>query len=333
MKTGLSYGDVQLVPKFSNVPSRNDPEFGTMLTKRVKMNIPILAANMDTIIGPELAEVLVRCGSVPIFHRFYREDTDEAHLNVRPKSELIDLVRKYEENCFISWGASDLGELFSFLSDNALNPLGVCVDIAHGHSVMVEETIKRIKDRYDGTLQVIAGNVCTPDAVLDLAHWGADAIKVGIGPGSACTTRRVTACGVPQFTAVKTCAEVGQKLKVPIIADGGIKGSREIVLALAAGASSVMIGGLFAETFEAAGKGSFRGQASQAFQNDYFGGTKGGTVPEGKSKVVIQRINAEDEIRDLLGGLRSGMTYNGAKSITELQKKAEFVRITPSYWD
>ncbi|MCI0561054.1 MAG: IMP dehydrogenase, partial [Nitrososphaera sp.] len=247
-------------------------------------------------------------------------------------AELIDLVRKYENNCYVSWGASDLGELFSFLATNELRPRGVCVDCAHGHSIMVEETIKRIKDQYDGTMEVIAGNICTPNAVMDLAHWGADAIKVGIGPGSACTTRKVTAFGSPQFTAVQECAAVGKKLKIPIIADGGIRGSREIILALAAGASSVMIGGLFAETYEAAGKGRFRGQASQAFQNDYFGGVKEGTVPEGISRCVKVRCSAESEIKDLLGGLASGMTYNGAKDIHELQEKAEFMRITDAYW-
>lgn len=323
MKVGLSYGDVCLVPKYNNVVSRAIPVFKTQLTKKTDIAIPILASNMDTIIGPELAEVIAKFGSVPIFHRFYKEEKI---------AELIDLVRKYENNCYVSWGASDLGELFSFLTTNELRPRGVCVDISHGHSIMVEETIKRIKDQYDDNMEVIAGNICTPDAVMDLAHWGADAIKVGIGPGSACTTRKVTAFGSPQFTAVQECAAVGKKLKIPIIADGGIRGSREIILALAAGASSVMIGGLFAETYEAAGKGRFRGQASQAFQNDYFGGVKEGTVPEGISRCVKVRCSAESEIKDLLGGLASGMTYSGAKDIHELQEKAEFMRVTDAYW-
>lgn len=329
MRVGLSYGDVCMVPKHNNVASRTIPILKTQATKQTNMGIPIFAANMDTIIGPELAEVLVKMGSIPIFHRFY-DKTDK--IGNQPKiGELIDMVKKYERNCYVSWGASDLGDLFNFLVKHNLSPLGVCIDIAHGHSVMVEEAIKRIKDRLD-LIEVIAGNVCTPEATLDLIHWGADAVKVGIGPGSLCTTRKVTAFGSPQFTAVQECAEVAKRLKTPIIADGGIKGSREMILALAAGASSVMIGGLFAETYEAAGKGSFRGQASQAFQNDYFGGVKEGTVPEGISKVVKQRVSAEAEINDLLAGLRSGMTYTGAKSIDELQRKAEFMQITENYW-
>jgi len=325
MKVGLSYADVAMVPKYNNIASRTLPSVATQATKKTRMGIPIFAANMDTIIGPKMAESLVAVGSIPIFHRFYKD-----------KTALVDLVRKYEGNCYISYGASDLGELFTFLSEHALQPKGVCVDIAHGHSIMVEETIKRIRDRFE-TLEIIAGNVCSPEAVMDLVHWGADAIKVGIGPGSACTTRTVTAFGAPQFTAVQECAEVAKKFKVPIIADGGIRGSRELILALAAGASSVMIGGYFAESEEAyeVGRGLFRGQASQAFQNDYFGGVKAGTCPEGVSKVVrlasrctvVEMINEE-----LLAGLRSGMTYCGAKSIPELQEKAEFVQITPAYW-
>jgi IMP dehydrogenase len=331
MKTGLSYGDVQLIPRYNNVESRTDPTFETMVTKRYRIKNPILAANMDTIIGPALAEVLVAAGSVPIFHRFYRDDQDTVHVNMPPRSQLIDLVRKYEGQCFISWGATELATLFDFITKYNLAPLGVCIDIAHGHSAMAKDSIMRIKERFP-ELDVIAGNVCTAEAVMDLVSWGADAVKVGIGPGSACTTRRVTAFGAPQFTAVQECAKVGRQLKVPVIADGGIKGSREIALALAAGASTVMIGGLFAETFEAAGKGQFRGQASQAFQNDYFGGVKKGTVPEGVSRVVIPRVGAADEIEDLLGGLRSSMTYGGAKDLEEFHRKAEFIQVTHNYW-
>lgn len=322
METGLSYNDVCMVPQYNNVASRTLPEFKTQATRKVNMAIPIFAANMDTIIGPELADVLVKFGSIPIFHRFYKSEKI---------NELICLVQKYPGNCFMSWGVSDLAVLFDMIASKDLHPIGVCLDIAHAHGEMAKEAIGRIKDRFP-KFEVIAGNVCTPSAVMDLVHWGADAIKAGIGPGSVCTTRKVTPFGVPQFTAVQKCAEMGKKLKCPVIADGGIRGSREIILALAAGASSVMIGGLFAETYEAAGKGVMRGQASQAFQNDYFGRVKEGTVPEGVSKTVKVRCHADEEIRDLLAGLASGMTYCGAKTIPELQEKAEFMRVTGNYW-
>lgn len=322
MKFGLSYGDVCMVPKYNNIASRTIPSLETFLTKDMAMDIPIVAANMDTVIGKELAAVLVEKGSVPIFHRFYKDP-----------AELIDLVKKYSANSFMSCGVTELDGSFELIECNALKPRGVCVDIAHGHSAKAFATIHCIKEKFGDDFQVIAGNVCTPTAFRDLVHAGADAVKVGIGPGSVCTTRRVTAFGVPQFTAVQECGEVARDLKVPMIADGGIRGSREIILALAAGASSVMIGGLFAETFEAAGKGRFRGQASEAFQNDYFGKLKDGTVPEGVSRVVKQHVAAGIMIDDLLAGVRSGMTYCGASSIHELQRKAEFVQITNNYWD
>lgn len=321
MKVGLSYGDVCMVPKYNNVTSRTMPTFKTQATRQSFMAAPIFAANMDTVIGPKLAEVLDKFGIFPVFHRFYK---------MEKINELVDLVKKYEQKCYMSWGVSELGILFDMVQQFGLNPRGVFVDIAHGHSIMVQEAIERIKVRFPG-MEIVAGNVCSPEAVMDLAHWGADAIKVGIGPGSVCTTRMVTAFGSPQFTAIQECAEMGKRLKIPIIADGGVKGSREIILALAAGANTVMIGRLFAETYEGENNGNYRGQASQAFQNDYFGGVKEGIVPEGVSRTIKKNVSAEGLIKDLLAGLASGMTYCGAKTISELQEKAEFMQVTGNY--
>ena len=322
MKVGLSYGDVCMVPKYNNVTSRTIPSFETQATKSTVMQIPIFAANMDTVIGPKLAEVLVNLGSYPVFHRFYK---------MEKINELIELVKKYAQQCYMSWGVTELGVLFDMIQQFGLNPRGIFIDIAHGHSMMAQEVIGRIKERFP-QFEVVAGNVCTPEAVMDLAHWGADAVKVGIGPGSVCTTRNVTAFGSPQFTAVQECAAVGKRLKIQIIADGGIKGSREIILALAAGANTVMIGRLFAETVEGENNGSYRGQASQSFQNDHFGSVKVGTVPEGTFTNIKKNVHAEVMTKDLLAGLASGMTYCGAKTITELQEKAEFMQVTGNYW-
>ena len=190
---------------------------------------------------------------------------------------------------------------------------------------------------------MIAGNVCTAMAYHDLVNAGADAVKVGVGPGAACTTRMVTGFGVPQFTAVQDCARVAERLRVPLIADGGIRTSRDVVLALAAGASSVMVGKLFALTQESAApkrpseknpnqmEAKFRGQASLDFQNDFLGGLKAKTVAEGIDFWATVSGSAEQLINNLLGGLRSGMTYGGARSIKELQRKAEFVQVSAGY--
>jgi len=207
-----------------------------------------------------------------------------------------------------------------------------------------------LKARYP-LLAIIAGNVCTPMAYQDLVNAGADAVKVGVGSGAACTTRIVTGFGVPQFTAIYECGKVAQKLRVPIIADGGIRNSRDVVLALAAGASTVMVGKLFALTMESAAEkkklglfaqcddgedpwyyqAKYLGQASADFQNGYYGGLKEKTVAEGTSFWAPVSGTAQELIDELLGGIRSGLTYGGAKNIKELQRKAEFMRVTETY--
>src|SRR3989304_763555 len=190
MKQGLSYGDVALVPKYNNVSSRTIPSTDTWLTNTVKMGVPILASNMDTIIGIDLAKVLVSKGSIPIFHRFYKNTED-----------LIKLVKQFPGKCFMSCGVNNLKDVFNTIKNNRLEPLGLCIDIAHGWSLGVLNAINEIKEFSEG-LEIIAGNICSKDAYRDLVNSGVDAVKVGIGPGSVCSTRKITAYGVPQFTAV-----------------------------------------------------------------------------------------------------------------------------------
>lgn len=324
MKTGLSYDDVCLIPRCNNVESRLHPSVETQLTSGIPIQIPIVAANMDTVIGPDLYRVLLDAGSIPIFHRFYTPGT---------VMDLEKMVKDCGDSPYIlSCGVGETGLQFvkDFVYKTGMWPSGVCVDVAHGHSQVMLETLKEL--RRWGMKEVIAGNVCTARAVQDLRAAGATAVKVGIGPGSACITRNVTAFGRAQFSAVLECAEMAQDMKIPVIADGGIKSSRELILALAAGASSVMIGGLFARCVEAAGKGKFRGQASAEFQQEFYGGVKEGTVPEGVAQQVELSYTAKELIDGLVAGLRSGMTYGGATTIEELQRKARFERVTPSYF-
>jgi len=321
MKLALTYDDVCMVVKYNNVPSRLEPTLKSWLTKNIQIDIPILAANMDTVISPELSEVLVLNGSIPIFHRFHKD-----------KADLVALVKKFEMKCFMSVGVADLDETFKLIDSNNLNPIGLCVDVAHGHSLMAIDAITKIRKTYY-PFEVIGGNICTPVAFHDLVNAGATAVKVGIGPGSVCTTRMVTPFGTPQFSAVRECGKVAMELKVPMIADGGIKGAREAALALGAGASTVMVGGLFAGTDEAAkmNKGFYRGQASQSFQDDFYGKVKEGTVPEGRRQLLKGTLPAQKVIDELVGGLRTSMTYGGAKDIKEFQRKAEFRQVTAAY--
>ena len=329
MRQAFTYDDVALVPQFNNILSRTEPQLESWLTKKIKIGMPLLPANMDTVIGVDLAKIILAHGSIPIFHRFTTFE------------EQMLWVKQFEEKTFISCGLQEkkLDETRKLLDAGAL---GVCIDVAHGHSTQMLQFIRELK-RTHPDREVIAGNVCTAMAYADLVNAGADAVKVGVGPGAACTTRMVTGFGVPQFTAVHDCAQIAEKLRVPLIADGGIRTSRDVVLALAAGASSVMVGKLFAQTKESCAvkrassqcksgmEARFRGQASEHFQTEFYGGLKEKTVAEGVDFWGSVSGSAEELITTLLGGLRSGMTYGGARSLKELQRKAEFVQVFGAY--
>ncbi|RDY26146.1 IMP dehydrogenase [Romboutsia weinsteinii] len=217
----------------------------------------------------------------------------------------------------------------------------IVLDSAHGHSKGVMDAVKKVKTAYP-QLQVIAGNVATAAATEDLIKAGADCVKVGIGPGSICTTRVVAGIGVPQVTAVMDCAEVGHKYGVPVIADGGIKYSGDIVKALAAGASVCMMGSMFAGTEESPGETvlyrgrsykTYRGMGSIAAmekgsKDRYFQNDAKKLVPEGVEGMVAYKGKAEDIVFQMIGGLRAGMGYCGASSIPELMDTAQFIKIT-----
>lgn len=328
----LTFDDVALVPQYNNVSSRTEPDLSSWVTTKIKTSLPILPANMDTVMSAELARICIEKGIPPILHRFTDFETK------------LTWLREFGQISFISCGSKPehLEEMLQ-LSDRAGSFfLGVCFDIAHGHSTQMEKSISEFKKHFPDRA-VIAGNVCTSVGYHDLCNWGADAVKVGVGPGAACTTRMVTGFGVPQLSAILECAEVAERMRVPLIADGGIRDSRDIVLSLAAGASSVMAGKLFALTLESAAhkrsvqghptrlEAKYRGQASSDFQKDFYGKVKEGTVAEGESFWAPVTGTAEEVISSLMGGLRSGLTYAGARNIKELQRKAEFVRVTSTY--
>ncbi len=219
------------------------------------------------------------------------------------------------------------------------------VDTAHGHSKKVISTVKELRKRYPN-LEVIAGNVATAEATKDLIAAGVSAVKVGVGPGSICTTRIIAGAGVPQITAIKECVEAANSANIPIIADGGVKYSGDITKALAAGASSVMVGGLFAGTDESPGELIlYQGRTYKVYRGmGSLGAMESGSkdryaqegvesrklVPEGVEGRVPYKGLISASIHQLVGGLRSGMGYCGCRSIEELRKKAKFIRITPA---
>jgi len=264
----------------------------------------------------------------------------------------IQKKKKYPNACKDEHGRLRVGAAVGVRSDTIerveeLKKAGVdviVIDTAHGHSKGVIETLKRIKKKFP-ELDVIAGNVATAEATLELIKAGADAVKVGIGPGSICTTRVVTGVGVPQITAIMNCAEVAMKYKIPIIADGGIKQTGDIAKAIAAGADSVMIGALFAGTEESPGEKVlyegrsykvYRGmgsiEAMKAGSSDrYFQDVEDDIkklVPEGIEGMVPYKGPLSDVVFQIIGGLKSAMGYCGARNIEEMKTKTKFILMT-----
>jgi IMP dehydrogenase len=321
---GFTYDDVLIVPSRSDMRSRRDPDLTSQLTRTKTMALPFISANMDTITEAPMAIAMDQLGGFGIIHRF---------MSIRDQVEQIEKAK--------ASGAKNIGASIGVNEEckeraGALIAAGaniLTIDIAHGHSVQMLETLSWLKSRYPD-VEVIAGNVATPDGTLDLIEAGADAVKVGIGPGSMCTTRIITGCGVPQLTAVAMCAQAAKTKNIPIIADGGIKTSGDIVKALAAGASTVMLGSILAGTIETPGliqhgQKKYRGMASRAAQDSWRGGVPTGMAPEGESTSVPIKGHLSDVIGELTGGLRSGMTYINAAKVSEIDSKARFMEMTP----
>lgn len=321
---GLTFDDVLLVPNKSEVLSRRDPVLKSKLTKRLELDLPFISSNMDTITESAMAIAMAKQGGIGILHRF---------MSVEDQIKQVHLVKDAGVRLIAASIGVNKEEEFRA---QALVKAGVdviTIDIAHGHSNVMLNSIKMLKDRFADKIDVIAGNVATPDAALELIEAGADAIKVGIGPGSMCTTRIITGCGVPQLTAIAWCAALANEKGVPIIADGGIKTSGDIVKALAAGAQTVMLGSVLSGTLETPGpihygRKTYRGMASRAAQVSWRGDLPEGMAPEGESMSVAIKGHLADVISELAGGLRSGMSYVNATAISELKKKAKFMEMT-----
>ena len=461
IRDALTFDDVLLVPKRSPVRSRRDVDLSTNLSKNIKLNIPIVSANMDTVTESAMAISMAHNGGIGIIHRFMpiERQVEEVQKVKRAESVIIEhpyttgpnatmadakrmmqekgvngllvvdakgrllgiltardllfennesrrvselmtpmeklhtaqagasiddarqLLRKYKiekvplvddegylrglitskdmvtlaerpQACKDSKGQLIVGAAVGIREGyldraRALVDAGVdviVVDVAHGHSEWVLEVVRKLKKELGG-VDVIAGNVATPEGTKDLIVAGADAVKVGIGSGSICITRIVTGAGVPQLTAVMECAEAARALNVPIIADGGIRNSGDITKALAAGASSVMIGRMLAGTDESPGVTVMRNGRKYKLHRGMASvgaSLKRGTpeseddsalldyVAEGIEAFVPYRGDSHEIITQLVGGVRSGLSYCGARTLAELRQNASFVRLSPA---
>jgi IMP dehydrogenase len=454
-KEGLTFDDVLLVPQKSKVLPK-DVDLSTRLTKKIRLNIPLISAAMDTVTESSLAIAIAREGGIGIIHKNMSIEEQADHVDKVKRSEhgvIVDpfylsanhrlsdatnLMEKYRisgvpitengkligiitnrdirfetdlskyikdvmtsENLVTGPEGTTLDEAQEILRKYKIEKLPIvddkgmlkglitikdiekaiqypnsakdeggrllvgaavgvtadtldrvealvaaqvdviALDTAHGHSVGVIEKVRQIKERFPD-LQLIAGNVATAEATRDLIEAGADSIKVGIGPGSICTTRVVAGIGVPQITAILDCAQEADKYGIPVIADGGIKYSGDIVKAIGAGASVVMIGSLLAGTAESPGETElyqgrrfkvYRGMGSLAAMDSgskdrYFQDGQKKLVPEGVEGRVPYKGKLADTMFQLTGGLRAGMGYCGTANIEELRKDSKFIRIT-----
>lgn len=321
---GLTFDDVLIVPSKSIVRSRKDPNLMTRLTRRHRMSLPMISANMDTVTESAMAIAMDKLGGLGILHRF---------MSLEQQCEEVRLVAKSgATRVAASIGVNDEGrERAKALVKVGANIL--TIDIAHGHSIAMIEILQWLRQEFGDKVDLIAGNVATPEATRDLIEAGADAIKVGIGPGSMCTTRKITGCGVPQLTAIAWCADAAKPYNVPIIADGGIKLSGDIVKAFAAGAETVMLGSLLAGSLETPGpvhngKKHYRGMASKAAQVSWRGSLPEGMAPEGEATSIPVKGLVRDVVLELAGGLRSGMSYINASELTEIPEKARFIEMS-----
>lgn len=453
---GLTFDDVLLVPGPSEVLP-NEVDTQTYLTKKIKLNIPMMSAGMDTVTESQMAIAMARQGGIGIIHKNMSIDEQARQVDVVKRSEhgvitdpfylhpdnilqdALDIMKNYrisgvpivdkemylkgiltnrdvrfqddpsvkidgimtKDNLVLGYEGIKMQEAIKLMEsakveklpivdgDNKLKGLitikdieksrqypnsardtnnrlvvgaavgitndmlervdalvkanvdVITVDTAHGHSKNVINAIKDLKAKYPD-LQVIAGNVATADATRDLIKAGVDAVKVGIGPGSICTTRVVTGIGVPQITAIINCVNEAKKYDIPVIADGGIKYSGDITKALACGASVIMAGSLFAGTEESPGETivfegrqykEYRGMGSLAAMKDgsgdrYFQTNTKKYVPEGVEGRVAYKGPVGEVVYQLLGGLKSGMGYVGSKDLNELYEKAKFIKIS-----
>jgi IMP dehydrogenase len=353
LSLGLAYDDVLLAPGYTDF-TREDVDLTTRLTKKITLRAPFVSAPMDTVTDSKLAIALAREGGIGVLHRNMRIDEQAAEVKLVKKQGLLVAA------------ATGVGEGYKERVA-ALVEAGVdaiCIDSAHGYTNLVIEAIRQTKKSFP-KVEIIAGNIATYKGAKALIEAGADSLRVGMGPASICTTRIVSGMGVPQLTAVFETVRAGKEGNVPVIADGGINYSGDIVKALAAGANAVMLGSFFAATKEAPGEQvellradvplKFAsilsdGAASYSFKR-YRGMGSVGAMREGS------RINAEDEFHgksfkdkvlvaegveglvplrgsvadvcaQAIGGIRSGLFYIGSKTIPELQERAEFIQLT-----
>lgn len=325
LKSSVSFGDVLLVPRFSEIVSRKDISLTSALGPSFNFELPIISSPMDTVTEVEMASGMSALGGFGIIHR-YNSPNEQA--------ELVDkFIHKAHPGSSVGFAVGvgdDMVERVRKCLHAGANI--ICVDVAHGHHTLVRHALKVLRNTFGGDVHIMAGNVATLEGFNDLSDWGADSIRVGIGGGSICSTRIQTGHGMPTLQSILECSKSDRDAS--LIADGGIKNSGDIVKCLAAGADFVMIGSLLAGTDAAPGEviynggekfKAYRGMASKEAQIDWRGHF---SSIEGVSSMVPYSGELTSVVKDLEAGIRSGLSYSGASSIIDFQVKSKFIKQT-----
>lgn len=340
-----SFDDVMIVPTYSSLKSRSEPDISSLIAGSIKLNAPIISSPMDTVTGPTMAFAIGSRGGLGILHRF---------ASIEEQSSMIDEIISSNLRSAIKAPivpAVGVGTIekkrFRYLHNRFKEELSaVAIDVANGDSSYMIDMVEWVLSETEGSIPIIAGNVATGEGFLRLAKAGVSAVRVGIGGGSICKTRIMTGIGVPTLASVIDCSNTRREHPeyrgVSIIADGGIRYPADFVKSLAAGADAIIAGRIFAGTLESPGDiamldgrrvKSYRGMASKEVQEDKRGGLRPGTCAEGVSTYIPLKGKAYYVLDEFCGGLRSAMTYTNSYSLMDLRENSKFIKLTPSALD
>jgi len=327
--SSLSYDDVLIVPQYSDIRSRSEIDTSVDLGAGLSLELPVISSPMDSISEASMARAMASHGGASIVHRYN---------TIQRQAQEIAAAKEGSSSEKFIVGAA-IGITDDFLNRAAvMKAVGadfICIDVAHGHHILMKDAITMLRTKFGEALHIMAGNVATLDGINDLADWGANSVRCNIGGGSICSTRVQTGHGVPGLQTILECAKTDRNVK--IIADGGIKNSGDAVKAIAAGAHAIMVGSLLAGTDETPGSVMedreghkwkiYRGMASKEAQINWRGKY---SSDEGISTTVPYRGSVDKILEDLKRGISSGFSYSGARTIEELHSKAEFIVQTAS---
>jgi IMP dehydrogenase len=345
-KVALSLKDIMLVPQYSEIKSRSHPNTSTQISKNIRKSIPIISSNMKCTTEHNMLKTMNHIGASAFLHRFLTPEELDFQLSEFLKKQLHSFstekqIYNVSYKCIVSIGTN--------FSDQFLNVIirwfelglieGILIDIAHGHSKMVFETIKKLRNVFGKEIDIIAGNVATSSGYIDLCNQGVDAVRVGIGGSPVCDTKIVTGSGVPLLTSILDCSMYYNSYKVPIIADGGIKTSGDIAKCLAAGAHSVCLGTSLGSTSDSPSQEiSFLdspkktklvyGMSSQVINSTRERSDKFTPANEGRTLELPYLGDTKEYVINLQNGLKSALTYTGVFSIEQFQEKALFTLIS-----